>query len=277
MIRIDAHQHYWKIERGDYSWITPEIPALYRDFLPADLKPLLKKHKLDGTILVQAAPTLEETEYILSLAEQEDTIFGVVGYLDLNNPDCLEQFEHFRTRSKYVGFRIMIQDMPDANIILDSHFVETLKYFEKEDIPIDLLVVSNQLKPLVKLIKQVPNLRGVIDHIAKPGIEKGLCQPWQNYMEQLAAYPKIYCKLSGMVTEANHENWTIEEFVPYIEQVIKLFGINRIMFGSDWPVCLLAGSYDEVVSILEHSLPKGWTTEAEHRLFGLNAKEFYKL
>lgn len=277
MLRIDAHQHYWTISRGDYGWITPELPKVYRDFLPEDLKPLLSKHDLDGTILVQAAPTLEETEYILSLAEADETILGVVGYLDLNDPNCIQHHRQFAKHPKYVGFRIMIQDMPDARAILAPHFVEALKYFEQADVPVDLLVTSGQLEPVMKLMEQVPQLRGVIDHLAKPEIRSGRLQPWAEQMQQLAAYPKLYCKISGMVTEADHDNWQLEQFEPYIRTVMDAFGTERIMFGSDWPVCLLAASYDEVVQIVEQAIPADWPSESRKRLFGGNAKTFYKL
>lgn len=277
MVRIDAHQHYWRIERGDYGWITPDIPVLYRDFSPKELKPLLDKHHLDGSIVVQAAPTLEETEFILSLATTDETILGVVGYLDLNDPNCIAQYVAFRKHTKYVGFRIMIQDMPDARQILEPHFVEALKYFEKEDVPVDLLVVSNQLEPLIELIQQVPKLRGIIDHIAKPRIAEGIMQPWENQIKQLAAFPNLYCKLSGMVTEADHQHWTKDQFVPYVRTVIEQFGPNRVMFGSDWPVCLLAADYDAVIEVLLHALPEDWSAEALDKCFGENAKLFYKL
>jgi L-fuconolactonase len=277
MIRIDAHQHYWNIHRGDYGWITPDIPILYRDFLPEDLKPLLQRHKLDGSIVVQAAPTLAETDYILSLADEEDSILGVVGYLDLNDPDYLKQYEAFKKHPKYVGFRIMIQDMPDANVILKPRFIEALRYFAKEAVPVDLLVVSSQLDSIVKLLEQVPNLRGVIDHIAKPEIAKGKLQPWESQMYEIAQHPTVYCKLSGMVTEAEHTNWTPEQFTPYINKVIEMFGTKRVMFGSDWPVCLLAADYDQMMEVLVKALPKDGSDEDNQRLFGLNAKEFYKL
>lgn len=276
-MRIDAHQHYWKIERGDYGWITPDIPLLYRDFLPSHLRPHLKNHRLDGTIVVQAAPTLAETEYILSLASENDSILGVVGYLDVNDQQCLKHYEKFKQHSKFMGFRVMIQEMSDANIILKPHFVETLHYFSKEDVPIDLLLLSSQLNSLVRLMEQVPDIRGVINHIAKPEIAKGKLNPWESQMKELAKYPKIYCKLSGMVTEADHASWTLEQFNVYIIKVIQMFGSKRIMFGSDWPVCLLAADYDQMMNILIQALPESWTEEEHRRLFGLNAKIFYKL
>jgi len=275
-MRMDAHQHYWKIDRDDYGWITAELPVLYRDYLPEHLMPHLKEHRLDGTIVVQAAPTLEETNYLLSLANGSDTILGVVGWIDLNDPEHRSHYERFRKHPKFAGFRIMIQEMQDATAILEPHFVEALRYYAEEDLPIDLLVVSRQLEPLVKLLEQVPGLRGVIDHMAKPAIADGMIEPWLSHMKEIAKHPNIYCKLSGMVTEADHREWLPEHFTPYIRHMIELFGSERVMFGSDWPVCLLAASYDQTIAVLEQALPESWGEQERKQLFGENAKEFYK-
>lgn len=277
MVRIDAHQHYWRIERGDYGWITPELPVLYRDFLPEHLRPHLQKHQLDGTILVQAAPTIEETRFILELADQEETILGVVGYLDLADPHWWDHHREFSKHPKYVGFRIMIQDMSDPSQVLKPQFIEALKFFEQEDVPVDLLVVSSQLDILIEMLNQVPNLRGVLDHLGKPPIAEGRMDPWEKQIEKLARFPRLYCKLSGMVTEADHQNWKKEHFVPYVQKVIQAFGPDRVMYGSDWPVCLLAAEYDDVINVLLHALPQEWGEAEMQKCFGENAKTFYKL
>lgn len=276
-MRLDAHQHYWNIKRNDYGWITPELPILYRDYLPDHLAPHLKAHQLDGSIVVQAAPTLAETDYILSLAETSETILGVVGWLDLNDREHRTHFERFRKHPKFVGFRIMIQEMADASDILKPHFVKALQTYAQEDVPIDLLVVSHQLEPLVKLLDLVPGVRGVIDHIAKPKIAAGIIEPWLSQMKEIAKHQNIYCKLSGMVTEADLQKWQPEDFTVYIRSIIDLFGSERILFGSDWPVCLLAASYDQMVNVLQQALPSAWGQHELDRLFGENAKEFYKL
>ncbi|MDQ6423604.1 amidohydrolase family protein [Paenibacillus sp. LHD-117] len=277
-MRIDAHQHYWKIERGDYRWITPELPVLYRDFLPSDLESHLNAHNMEGTIVVQAAPTLEETEYLLTLAERSDSILGVVGWLDLFDASLRDHYERFRMHRKFVGFRIMIQDMPDASSLLAPHFMEVLSSYANEDIPVDLLVLSHQLESLVKLLEEVPGLRGIINHIAKPRIAEGLMEPWLSHMKAISKHANIYyCKLSGMVTEADHQEWEQTHFTDYIRQVLELYGPENVLFGSDWPVCLLAASYDEVVDVLEKSLPESWSEYDRERLFGENAKKFYKL
>ncbi|PLS04879.1 amidohydrolase family protein [Neobacillus cucumis] len=275
-MRIDSHQHYWKISRNDYGWITPEIPVLYRDFLETDLRTILEKNKIDKTIVVQAAPTIEETEFILSLSENSETIAGVVGWIDIENPSYIEQLHQFRKNPKFVGIRIMIQDMPDEKIILTPRYMEAFSYFEKMDIPVDFLVKSDQLSVVLELLKQV-SLRAVIDHIAKPDIKTGTIEPWKGQIKEIANYPNIYCKLSGMVTEANHQNWKVEEFIPYVQHIVKEFGVNRVMFGSDWPVCLLAASYDEVYNLLKQTLPQNLTEAEEESIFGGNALKFYKL
>ncbi|MDD9272251.1 amidohydrolase family protein [Paenibacillus sp. GCM10023248] len=276
-MRIDAHQHYWTIDRGDYGWIGPELPVLYRDYLPEDLSAHLQRHQLDRTIAVQAAPTLAETDYLLSLSEGSETIAGVVGWLDLSDPEHLQHYARFREHPKYVGFRVMIQEMPDASVILQPSYVEALRYFAREDVPVDLLVKSQQLEAVVELLDKVPGLRGVIDHIAKPQIAAGVTEPWKSQMTAIAKHPGIYCKLSGMVTEADHERWQEADFTGYIRHVLDVFGSERVMFGSDWPVCLLAADYDEVMQIVQRALPETWTDRERERLFGLNAKEFYKL
>lgn len=276
-MRIDAHQHYWSIERNDYGWITPELPILYRDYLPQHLHPHLNRHHMDGTILVQAAPTIEETEYLLQLADSSDQILGVVGWLDLNDPEHRGTIEQYQKHPKFVGFRIMIQEMTDASAVLEPHFVKALRSFVEEEIPIDILVLSRQLEPLAKLLDQVPGLRAVIDHIGKPMIKGGLLEPWLSDMTSIAQHSNIYCKLSGMVTEADHGDWRSEHFTSYIQHVLTLFGPDRVLFGSDWPVCLLAATYDQVVDIVEQALPASWGERERNRLFGLNAKKFYKL
>jgi L-fuconolactonase len=277
-LRIDAHQHYWNIDRGDYDWISPINRVLYRNFLPDDLLPHLHKHNLDRTILVQAAPTLEETEYLLSLSETSDTIGGVVGWLNLHDPAYKDHFKKFSEHPKFAGFRIMIQEMPDPYVLLQKHFVEALTYFAERDVPVDLLVLSSQLDALAKLLARVPGLRGVIDHLAKPRIKEGEeVEPWKSAMREFAKHPKLYCKLSGMVTEADHQHWKPSDFTFYVRHVIEVFGPGRVMFGSDWPVCLLAADYDRMMAVLLQALPDSYTEVEKAQLFGGNAERFYKL
>ncbi|MNO42717.1 Amidohydrolase [compost metagenome] len=276
-MRIDAHQHYWKIARNDYGWITSEIPVLFRDYLPSDLAPHLQKHGISRTILVQAAPTVEETGYILGLSDQADSIAGVVGWLDLENPSYKAQYRRFREHQKFTGIRVMIQEMDDPGILLSTPYVEALSYFAEEDLPVDLLVLADQLPQLAELLERVPGLRGVIDHLAKPPIASGRLEPWRSHMAEIAQHPGIYCKLSGMVTEADPQGWTQEDFAAYVRGVLDLFGPERLMFGSDWPVCLMAATYDEVIEVLRQILQERLSPQEMEPIFGANAARFYKL
>lgn len=274
---IDAHQHYWKIDRDDYGWITPDIPVLFRDYLPADLEPHLHKHGISHTIVVQAAPTVEETEYILGLSEQSDSIAGVIGWLDLASPSFREQYQQLRGHRKFTGLRVMIQEMEDPGLLLTRPYIEALSFLADEDLPVDLLVLADQLPQLIELLDRVPGLRGVIDHLAKPPIAAGQLEPWRSRMAEIAKHPNICCKLSGMVTEAGPEGWTQEDFTAYIHAVLELFGPERVMFGSDWPVCLMAATYDEVLQILRTALQERLSPEEMEPVFGANAVRFYKL
>lgn len=276
-MRIDAHQHYWSIERGDYGWITPKLNILYRDFQPTDLLPHLQKHQLNGTILVQAAPTLSESVYLLQLAKQTPSILGVVGWIDFFEGDPIEQFARLNQYEKLVGLRIMLQDMPDCTKVLEPEVINKISYFVDREIPLDLLVKSDQLETIIKLLDKFPNIKAVVDHIGKPNIADTQMERWSQQMSTIAQYEGIYCKISGMVTEADHHEWSYEQFAPYVQSVLEWFGCNRVMFGSDWPVCLLAASYDEVMKIVEHALPSTWDTQARERLLGLNAAEFYNI
>jgi L-fuconolactonase len=276
-MKIDAHQHYWKLGRDDYGWITPALPVLYRDFLPEDLIGLLAQNSIDKTIVVQAAATTAETVYLLELAQQNESIAGVVGWLDLHAEDFKEQLHHFMKHPKFLGIRIMIQEMQDADEVLQPAVIEAVRYMASFDLPIDLLLRSNQFPSLLNLLDLVPNLRGVIDHIAKPNIAAQEFEPWKSHIKQAAQHPMVYCKCSGMVTEASHQSWRQEDFIPYIQHVLEVFGTKRVMFGSDWPVCLLAANYGQVIEVLQNSLPSGFNEQDYGDLFGHNAAQFYKL
>ncbi|MHB1684511.1 MAG: amidohydrolase family protein [Bacilli bacterium] len=276
-MRIDAHQHFWAIARGDYGWLTPDMPGLYRDFLPPDLQIHLNRHALDGTILVQAAPTVAETEFLLALSERTETVCGVVGWIDLENSTCLQEFERFSRHPKFVGFRVMIQDMKDPTRILQQGVIARLFEFADRKVPIDLLVKHHQLPIVLKLLEQVPHLRGVIDHLGKPPIASGLVEPWMTEMRNIAQYANLYCKLSGMVTEALPDGTIPDQLIPYAHHVLTVFGPDRVLYGSDWPVCLLAGTYDGVYELAGAVLPKDLTEEDRTNIFGYNAQTFYRL
>ncbi|OPA80955.1 hypothetical protein BVG16_00995 [Paenibacillus selenitireducens] len=275
-MRIDAHQHYWKTERGDYGWLTPEQGILYADYLPEQLHETLEVYRFERTIVVQAAPTLEETEFMLSLYEKYDSIAGVVGWLDLASPEFGEQYAKFRKHKGFVGFRPMLQDLPDP-WILQTQVMTNLELAVRDECPIDLQLRPRHLPYMLEALRVFPTLRGVIDHAAKPFIAEKSMDPWKMQMTEMAAYPNVMCKLSGLVTEANQQAWSWEDFVPYVHHVVEVFGSDRIMFGSDWPVCLATCSYKEVYDTLLRALPSNLSQYDDDAFFGGNAKRFYDL
>lgn len=276
-MRIDSHQHYWKVKRGDYHWMTPAVPVLYRDYLPADLRPSLVEHNIQKTILVQAAQTVAETDYLLNLAEQDESVAGVVGWLDMEDANFPSEFEKYRNNPKFIGLRPMLQDIPDDRWILRPSVLAALRVISDADYPFEFLTYPRHLPFVSQVLETIPKLRAIIDHISKPEIRLHKAEPWKSWITQLARHPHLYCKLSGMITEADHKHWTVNDLRPYIDHVVQCFGFDRVMFGSDWPVCLCAGSYSKVVGALSEALSSELTEETEAKLFGRNAIRFYKL
>ncbi|MCL6548891.1 MAG: amidohydrolase family protein [Alicyclobacillus sp.] len=276
-VRIDAHQHYWQVERGDYGWLTPDLGILYRDYLPQDLAPVLAENDIDRTIVVQAAPTVEETQFLLQLADRTDTVAGVVGWLDFEDERFEQQLASLRKHPKLVGLRPMIQDIPDDRWMLRPQVVRSFKVLEAQGFPVDLLVHPRHLPVVLELLGLVPNLRAVVDHLAKPFIRDGQLDPWREQIAAIAAAPNVMCKLSGMVTEAGHTAWTSDHFRPYVEHAVSVFGLDRVMFGSDWPVCLQAATYTQVREALLACL-EGLASPADlDNVFGHNAARFYHI
>ena len=276
-MRVDSHQHYWKVERGDYHWMTPDVSVLYRDYLPSDLRPSLIKHNIQKTILVQAAQTVAETDFLLDLAAKDDRVAGVVGWLDMEDLDFAAQFERYRSKPRFIGLRPMLQDLPDDRWILRPNVLSALRVMAAADFPFDIVTYPRHLPFVLQALESVPQLRAVIDHLSKPEIRSGKLEPWRSLITQLAGYRNLYCKLSGLVTEADHEHWSLDDLRPYVEHVIQCFGFDRVMFGSDWPACLRAGSYDQVIGALREILAARLDEETEPKLFGRNAARFYKL
>jgi L-fuconolactonase len=276
-MRIDSHQHYWKPARGDYHWMTPPGTVLNRDYLPADLRPALERHKIRKTVLVQAAQTVAETEFLLELAASDDSIAGVVGWLDMEARDFPAQFERFRQNPRFIGLRPMLQDLEDDRWILRPAVVEALRHVADADFPFEFLTYTRHLPYVLEVLDAVPGLRAVIDHVSKPEIRAGKLDPWRELIAAAARHPNLFCKLSGMVTEADHRRWRAADLRPYVEHAVACFGYDRVMFGSDWPVCLLAASYDQVIGALNEILAATLDQDKEKNLFGLNAARFYKL
>jgi L-fuconolactonase len=276
-MKIDSHQHFWKAARGDYHWMSPAVPVLCHDYLPEDLQPLLARNKIDKTILVQAAQTKAETDFLLDLAQPHDFIAGVIGWLDMESPSFAQELELYSKKPKFLGLRPMLQDIPQDDWILRPQVINALKLIAERDIPFEFLTYTRHLPHVLNVLKAVPRLRAVVDHISKPEIKNQKLEPWASLMTEVAKHSNVYCKLSGMITEANHETWTIEDLRPFVEHVLSSFGPDRVMYGSDWPVCLLAGSYNRVIGALQAILKPHLSERQEAAVFGGNARRFYKL
>lgn len=276
-MRIDSHQHFWKAARGDYHWMSDKVPVLCRDYLPDDLRPWLAKHKIDKTILVQAAQTKAETDFLLKLAEENDFIAGVIGWLDMDSPDFSKELAIYSKKPKFLGVRPMLQDLADDDWILRPRVRESLKEIEDRGMPFEFLTYTRHLPHVLKVLERFPKLHAVVDHVSKPEIKNKKTAPWRSLMSAVAEHQNVYCKLSGMITEADFKSWTAEDLRPYVEHVVDCFGFERVMFGSDWPVCLLAGSYDQVLGALHTILKPKLDAQRDAAVFGGNAARFYRL
>lgn len=276
---IDAHQHFWQRSKGgfDYAWQdAPALAPIRRDFLPPDLKPLIDKVGVHKTVFVQTQHNVAESRWVLELARQHDFIAGVVGWVDLASDQCEEQLMEFIDNPKFVGVRHVVQDEPDEDFIVRPDVLRGLKVLEKHGVPFDLLFYVQHLRHAPTLARELPELPMVIDHLSKPHIKEQRMDDWLPHFKAAAAFPNIYCKLSGMVTEADWKNWKPADLKPYVQHALDLFGPSRLMFGSDWPVCELAASYEQVYHALNEAL--GPVSEAEHdQIFGRTASEYYKL
>jgi L-fuconolactonase len=239
---IDSHQHFWRLDRGDYGWLTPALGAIYRDFLPSDLEPHLSRHDISATILVQAAPTVAETQYLLALARANSFIAGVVGWVDFESPQAGEAIAELAADDKLVGLRPMIQDIPDTEWMLAEKLAGAFETMVDHDLVFDALVKTEHLPALRELIARYPDLRMVLDHGAKPQL-KGDLTDWKREIAALASESGIVCKLSGLVTEAGGADPGVLRAC--VEHLLEHFGARRIMWGSDWPVCELVCSYDD--------------------------------
>jgi L-fuconolactonase len=257
--------------------MTPRVSVLFRDYLPVDLHPLLLRHGIQKAVVVQAAQTVAETEFLLDLAAADDSIAGVVGWLDMEGSSFAEQFEHYKRCRKFIGIRPMLQDLGDDGWILRPRVLEALRLIADADFPFEFLTYPRHLPFVLKVLDRVAGLRAVIDHISKPEIRDGRLEPWRGLMAEVAQNTNVFCKLSGMITEADQQHWSADDLRPYVEHVMARFGIDRVMFGSDWPVCLLAGSYDQVLAVVRELLSSSLDETAEQKLFGANAERFYKL
>jgi L-fuconolactonase len=276
-MRIDAHQHYWKVARGDYDWMSaPAVASIRRDFLPRDLLPALARHRIERTIVVQAAATTAETDFLLDLADTEASIAGVVGWLDLDASDFPSALARYRARPKFLGIRPMLEDLPDDRFLVHPRVLEHLGELARAGGTLDLLVLPRHL-PIVPLaLERVPAIRAVVDHCAKPDLRGASLDAWRSGIARIAEFPNVMCKLSGLVTEAPI-GAPASAFAPAVEHVLRHFGADRLLFGSDWPVCTLAAPYDRVVTLLGEVLGSNLEGGVERGIYGENAARFYGL
>ena len=277
-MRIDAHQHFWqRSEPFDFRWLDkPEHRPICRDFLPADLEPLLRAAGIQRSIFVQTQHDVQENRWALGLADQHDFIAGVVGWIDLASPACEEQFAEFRRNPKFVGVRHITQDEPDDDFIVRPDILRGLKVLEKHGVPFDLLFYAKHLRHAAALGRLLPELPMVIDHLSKPRIRERRFDDWHAELRAAAACPNIYCKISGIVTEAEWHRWTVADLRPYVDAALDCFGPERLMFGSDWPVCELAATYGEWHAAVGEMLGGLSPTERD-RILGETARRFYRL
>lgn len=271
--RLDSHQHFWRLDRGDYDWMRPEYTAIYRDFTPEDLKPLLEAAGVEKTIVVQAAATVAETRFLLSLAGEYDWVAAVVGWVDMAAPDAVETLELLKAAPRFAGIRPMIQDIADPDWMLKRELAPAFNWLEERQLTFDALVEPLHLTNLARLLTRHPGLRAVIDHGGKPAIARGEFDRWAEDMEVLAGHTQARCKLSGLLTEAG-PGAGYAELQPYIDHLLECFGPARLMWGSDWPVLNLASGYERWVELCEQALAP--LDEADRRAVWYdNAHAFY--
>jgi L-fuconolactonase len=277
MQRIDAHQHFWQFDPVRDNWITEEMSVIRRDFLPADLLPLLQRNEIDGSVLVQTCQDEADNDFMLKLAAENDFIKGIVGWVDLRAENVEDRLKYYRdSHPKMKGFRHVLQAEPDEKFMLRDDFKRGISLLNQYGFTYDILIYPNHIKYASELVAEFPGQKFVIDHLAKPYIKMQEIGQWQRDMEYLAYYQNVYCKVSGMLTEADWYGWRTEDFMPYLDVVFKSFGSQRVMYGSDWPVCTLAGGYNRALEILQIYASR-YSQDEQEQFFGGNAIRFYNL
>ena len=277
MLKIDSHQHFWRFDPIRDAWITHEMHVIQRDFLPDDLRPLLERSGIDGCVAVQVDQSEEDNDFLLDHAAKHDFIKGVVGWVNLWDPELEHRLTHYKNFPKLKGFRHILQSEHDRALMLNPNFKRGISLLEKFGYTYDILIYPDQLGYTRDFVAAFPNQPFVLDHIAKPHIkDRFITDEWRDAIRAVAAYPNLYCKVSGMVTEADWLNWKPEHFRVYLDTIVEAFGINRLMFGSDWPVCLVAASYEQVLGIVKDYF-SAFTTDEQDAFFGGNTIKFYNL
>ena len=273
---VDSHQHFWDMGRLKYRWMPPGPSVLRRSYLPEDLAPILEGSGVSRTVLVQAAHLPEEAPFLLDLAEANDFVAGVVAWVDLMSPNVGAVLDGLAARPKLVGIRHQVHDEPDDAWLMRDDVISGLREVARHGLAYDLLLRPQHLKYVQPLAEKVPELRLVVDHIAKPLIAQGVIEPWATDIAAVAAIPGVFCKVSGMVTEADHTSWSVADLKPYVSHVVEQFGFERLMWGSAWPVCRLAASYDRVLAA---TLEAAGSLSGDERakFLGGSAVDFYRL
>ncbi|MEO6905111.1 MAG: amidohydrolase family protein [Ginsengibacter sp.] len=272
---IDAHVHFWEYNKIKDAWITDEMQMLQRDFLPKDLQPTLMQNKVDGVIAVQADQSENETEFLLNLIKNNPEIKGIVGWTDLQNVNLENKLLHYSKYSAIKGFRHIVQAEPD-DFLQNKQFLNGIKMLQVFGFTYDILIYENQLKEAIEFVNKFPNQKFIIDHCAKPFIKINRIKEWQKLINEIAKYENVFCKLSGLITEAKWNCWNEKDFYPYLDILFESFGTDRLLFGSDWPVMLLSDTYSKWKSLLENYM-NTFSTKEKQKLFGENAIKFYNL
>lgn len=275
-MHIDAHQHFWIYNPAEYDWIDDSMAALRRDFLPGDLKPELESNNFHGSVAVQTRQMLQETRWLLELAEHSPSIVGVVGWVDLRAPDVRSQLKALTQNPKLVGVRHIVQSEPDERFLLQPDFLRGISVLEEFDLAYDILIYPKHLSVAAEFVERFPRQRFVLDHMAKPPIKDSNMGEWAQRIKRLAEFPNLFCKLSGLVTEADWQHWRLEQIYPFLDVAFESFGPDRLMIGSDWPVCLVAAPYTRTIEVVKTYL-QTQETEARDAVLGGNAKRFWRL
>jgi L-fuconolactonase len=276
MERIDSHQHFWNYHPAKQVWMNDAMDVLKKNYGPADLKPLLEDCNLQGCIAVQASQAEEENEFLLRLSTAHSIIKGIVGWVDLQAENLEERLAYYKQFEKVKGFRHVLHDEPDDDFMLRPAFLNGIRALQKFGYSYDVLIFQKHLANTLELVKQNPDQQFVIDHIAKPDMKNNGFDAWKKELAAVASFPNVHCKISGMVTETNWKQWSKEDFTIYLDAVVALFGTERIMYGSDWPVCILSATYQAMYGIVNDYF-SSFSKNEQDNFFGLNAKNFYRL
>jgi L-fuconolactonase len=273
---IDAHQHFWRYNAREYGWIADSMASLRRDFLPCDLEPELKRNGFEGCVAVQTRQTIEETRWLLELAAHNSFMVGVVGWVDLKSPSLRAELESFGENPKLVGWRHIVQSEPDDRFLLHPEFLAGVAVLEEFGFAYDILIYPRHIPVALEFARHFPSQRFVLDHLAKPSIKTGDLRAWAKGMRELGSLPNIMCKLSGLVTEADWQRWQPQEIRPCLDVAFESFGPERLMIGSDWPVCMVAASYSRAIQVVTDYL-KPFSPEIRDAVMGGNAQRFWRL